>query len=648
MDRRRLILLFALAACVVVFLLHANASRLYMDDSYISLRYAQNLVRGHGLVFNPGEWVEGYSNFSWTMILAAFMRLGVDGVEASRVLGVAFGAACVLLAGWAAAAVRGRFDATSTATAALVAASTPLALWSTSGMETALFAGLITAALFGWLSSAADIRWWASAGFALAALTRPDGALFFVVAYLVAPAKNWRARGFEALAFAAPLGIHLLWKWGVYGELLPNTYYAKAGVTLAYLDRGLAYAGEALMQGGLVLVPFALIAAWHPLHRGVARRALAVLAVASLYVVAIGGDVLPVHRFWVPMVPTVAVLCVLGVEVLLARRAKRLVLPVCAVLVLASWFPGWAPTQATRTQWAGALGRMEAIGRWMGANLQPEESVAATAIGAIAYYSNRRVIDMLGLTNPEVSRNPDPVPGLVDSWKEKRYNAAAVLGASPTYFLFSTGARPSAAGEKALFLYEEFHRSYASFRFRSHPALTTPHFAYRRRPGIAPHELGERATNVALVDEFERGITASLRGKNASLSAEKFEAAMAAAPFAFPMAREWHAVSLYQMKDPRALEALEEVTRADPLAVVAWRLLGWVALRENDLPEAGRRFEHLCQVEPQEPFGWGGLGEVAAKRGDLKLAKRLTQESLRRWSTNTRAQSILAALANQE
>ena len=41
------------------------------NDAFISFRYARNLLEGHGLVFNPGEYVEGYSNFLWVLELAA-------------------------------------------------------------------------------------------------------------------------------------------------------------------------------------------------------------------------------------------------------------------------------------------------------------------------------------------------------------------------------------------------------------------------------------------------------------------------------------------------------------------------------------------------------------------------------------------------
>ncbi len=50
------------------------------DDAFISLRYAQNLVDGHGLVYNPGEYVEGYTNLSWTLLLAGLLAAGLDPV----------------------------------------------------------------------------------------------------------------------------------------------------------------------------------------------------------------------------------------------------------------------------------------------------------------------------------------------------------------------------------------------------------------------------------------------------------------------------------------------------------------------------------------------------------------------------------------
>jgi hypothetical protein len=39
-----------------------NGQELLIDDAYISLRYAQNLVLGNGPVWQAGDRVEGYSD----------------------------------------------------------------------------------------------------------------------------------------------------------------------------------------------------------------------------------------------------------------------------------------------------------------------------------------------------------------------------------------------------------------------------------------------------------------------------------------------------------------------------------------------------------------------------------------------------------
>ena len=48
------------------------------DDAYISFRYARNAALGHGLVYNPGEPVEGYTNFLWTALFIPVELLGLD------------------------------------------------------------------------------------------------------------------------------------------------------------------------------------------------------------------------------------------------------------------------------------------------------------------------------------------------------------------------------------------------------------------------------------------------------------------------------------------------------------------------------------------------------------------------------------------
>src|SRR3989442_4318999 len=62
------------------------------DDCFISFRYARHLAAGQGLVWNPGERVEGYTNFLWVILMAGAPRLGGTPPGVSKFVGVYGGA----------------------------------------------------------------------------------------------------------------------------------------------------------------------------------------------------------------------------------------------------------------------------------------------------------------------------------------------------------------------------------------------------------------------------------------------------------------------------------------------------------------------------------------------------------------------------
>src|SRR5215831_17241797 len=70
-------LLLGVIAVLALGVAHIYYLRFVCDDAFISYRYAANLAHGRGLVFNPGERVEGYTNFLWVVLCSALIRLGV-------------------------------------------------------------------------------------------------------------------------------------------------------------------------------------------------------------------------------------------------------------------------------------------------------------------------------------------------------------------------------------------------------------------------------------------------------------------------------------------------------------------------------------------------------------------------------------------
>ena len=78
----------ALAFVTLVLFAHQTVEhRFVCDDAFISFRYAQHLAEGQGLVWNPGERVEGYTNFLWVVSIAIGMLLHIDPIALSLFLG---------------------------------------------------------------------------------------------------------------------------------------------------------------------------------------------------------------------------------------------------------------------------------------------------------------------------------------------------------------------------------------------------------------------------------------------------------------------------------------------------------------------------------------------------------------------------------
>ena len=330
-------------AALAILLAILQAARLAWtsDDAYISFRYAENFVRGLGLVYNAGERVEGYSNFLWTLWCALGLRLGFAAEAWANVSSIAcFAATVALLAGWSRRVLAARGLGVPLA-ALLLVFHRDAALYATSGLETSLFTMLLTLGFVLLAVGADSTRALAAAGlaFALAMLTRPDG---FVAAAVAGAFVLWTSRRRPAgiVAFVLPLalivGPYLLWKRGYYGDVLPNTYYAKSG-QLAWYSQGVRYVAYFFEKYWVLLLgpPLLLL--------GLARKrasdeasdlatrsaalAAALAAVWIAYVARVGGDFM-YARFLIPATPLLAVLLELG----LARL--RLAAPVHAAAAL--------------------------------------------------------------------------------------------------------------------------------------------------------------------------------------------------------------------------------------------------------------------------------------------------------------------------
>jgi tetratricopeptide (TPR) repeat protein len=662
----------ALLLVAALFVVHAAALSFTQDDAYITLRYARNLVEGHGLVWNVGERVEGYSNFSWTLLLAALMRLGSPPVSTATWLGILFGTATVL---WAAALARrleGGWGIAPFAAAALVAGTSAFALWSAGGLETAMFAFLVTAGLERGLAPGVSERGRAAAPLllALAALTRPEGPLVFALWFAIRAADTlWlggpaaapggaRTLVRDALLFVGPLVPYAAWKLWYYGDLLPNTYYAKAGVSTAYVARGAEYALDyfrAYAAWGVVPA-LALLALLRGGLRSVEARLFLVWCGYAAYIVGIGGDVLYAHRFWLPILPVGCVLVARGLtrlgEWFAARRGRgprtagAIAVGLALAAVAAGFWHNWGTVQDRRNRERGFVLNMQQTGEWLGANLPHDAKVAITTIGAIGYYSRLHIIDMLGLTDREIARTPELIDGLYDTWREIKYNAASVLRRRPDMILFSTGVRPSAAAEKALYLYKTFCESYGNYFFRSAPNRTHTQVAFRLRPDPPPfRDTRLDVDDFEFVEAYMEGHIVQSRNQDFLQAAKDFRRSWELSDREFPWAKEWLGVALYDAGDPEGLDILREVVREDSLSLVALTRIADHALQVGRFERAAELFDRIIAIDPDDAVPWMGRAEATRKMGDMRGAFRFALEGVRRWDVNPSYLLQLGSLA---
>lgn len=419
-----------------------------VDDAYISFRDARNWATGQGIVFNPGDRVEGYSNFLWTAMLALTARFTTDLATVSMILGAILASATLLATAALAArcaAERGTSNTVALLAPLFLACYPGWAYWAFSGMEGMLCCAtgmaLMLVGCAGSFSRRAALTTGALA--AAVALTRPESVLLWpIVAVARATdrsASPHRRRAWLVhcgLTAVAVFGSYLVWRISYYGDMFPNTYYAKVGGrAFDRLPRGVLYLGE-LGVSWLLPISGAL---W--LIGGLRRWSVIVIAtmvVYGLFGLWAGGDHFPWLRFFIPILPLAAILLastVTWVEQRATIPRNQWAFRAIAVCIAATYLVG----VGMKLDWFTArehqlhVERWRVVGRWAATELPADATLAVTPIGAIGYESDRSILDMLGLADRMIARE-----GRIDYAEgpgHQRDSAESVLARRPEFIL---------------------------------------------------------------------------------------------------------------------------------------------------------------------------------------------------------------------
>lgn len=410
-----------------------------LDDAWIHQTLARHLAQHGEWALNPGEPVTLSTSPLWTALIAAGYAFHLPPLPWTMVLG-ACSAGALAVATWG--LTRALFP--SQPRAALISAVAIVLDWrvswaAASGMETVPF--MVITTLMIWATIAQQRAWLVGLLGGLTFLVRPEGMLLAALATgqllrcgrrsglsTVRLAATAAQMIFTAALLAAPaVVLNVL----LGGSVLPVTAGAKIvayghSVSLAGVAGFTGQAALALASGpalfvlaGLTwwLMPPSLVPpSGHHGQPGEAGTTLGTGAVPTAagwwllglwpaLLVAIYAWRLPVlyhyGRYLLPALPCLVVLGSAGGERLWRRLPLRRLAGVYVALALAGSLLLWAHGSlryARDVQWI--QDEQVAAAHWVRGHTPEDATIATHDIGAMAYFSGRRIVDTAGLLDP--------------------------------------------------------------------------------------------------------------------------------------------------------------------------------------------------------------------------------------------------------
>lgn len=414
---------FAIAATILI----AHALRylpLFDDDAFISLRYADRLINGHGLTWTDGPRVEGYSNLLWILLIAAMGHFGVDLVVAARCLGILFSIGAIAAVGLS----RPRDEVRSLPLLIgllVLPLCIPIAVWSIAGLEQPLIACLLAWSI-AFVRIAQDRQFSkqhiaaSSILLGLLCLTRPDSPL--LAAAVIISMSLAKGTGKERRVAALGLSIgpaiaivgQQIFRVAYYGHWVPNPALVKIAPSARHFKDGLEY-----VTGGFAAIwPIALLAviALAINLRDARLRSrhyplVLVLVVWSAWLVFVGGDIFAAWRQFVPLVVVIAFILT-DAACQIWQRLQSLAARAAVSILFIATFAGNLWTQSRdyanqralsqHSEWHGrTVGRM--LKRTFG---ECSPLIAVDAAGSVPFWSRLPSLDMLGLNDEYIPRHP--------------------------------------------------------------------------------------------------------------------------------------------------------------------------------------------------------------------------------------------------
>lgn len=424
-----------------------NGLYFLIDDTWIHLRFAQNLASGYGFSFNPGYPIAASTAPLWTILLSFSYKFTGSLIFSAYFWGIAFFIiTCFLIYKLILLVSKNFFLATAST---IVTALCPWLTWSAlSGMEIPLSATLILASIYLHLKHQDCNDWRAylgtvSAGFTT--LTRPETYVLFltmVIHKVILGLLSNRQRLRRTLLFWLPIATLsftlVILPYGLFslkttGSIFPNTYTAKVG-SLGLLGAIKENSLEAIQLALFTNPKLYLIDFTRALRQinptltfllplgviGLLHKSFLILPLLLVLSPLIVGMIVPTDRISWPwnrhmlnLIPIFITTTLVGNYFILRRvfkKVKKWATPIqisllSTLTVISGLF--FVVEQAKVRKFfidRGAAMKTEhiTVANWINQNLPLEAIIAASDIGVIGFYTQHFIIDTEGLITPEI------------------------------------------------------------------------------------------------------------------------------------------------------------------------------------------------------------------------------------------------------
>ncbi len=411
-----ILFLFSTVAVGVYLLVSSRVSGLGfpLDDAWIHQTYARNLAAWGQWSYLPDQPSAGSTAPLWSAVLAVGYGLRLAPFFWTYCLGglALFFTALSgeILFRWLTPSYTSRWPWVGI----FLAGEWHLVWAAGSGMETVLYAALILLSFLLMLRTRRMGWVWVGLIIGMSVWVRPDAVTLAGPAVLLLLFREEkgsdRAKFFASLlaGFLIFFGPYLLFNFRVQGSIWPNTFYAKQAEYAPLLAQPLylRYLSELylpLIGSGLFLLPGFAVGLWDALR----QRRWPVLAAAAWFLgfALIYAWRLPVTyqygRYLIPAMPVYFILGLSGTALVSQKLAGRWGWALKRVWILSIALIWLAFYGVVATFYARDVAiintEMVTTARWVAENTPPGAIIAAHDIGAMGYFSQRRLVDLAGL-----------------------------------------------------------------------------------------------------------------------------------------------------------------------------------------------------------------------------------------------------------